>query len=968
MRAAPRYRSDLTPGLPARPHRGPVLPLLIALLAPLAPAAEPSETWRTIETEHFRMHYPLSAEAWALQAAARLEAMRARVEEQVGLTLDRKVTIVVRDPVADSNGMALPFVRRPRTELWVTPPGAASPIGWNRRWDEGLIVHEDTHLVHLAQPARGGFDALLDRITGVGPIARKAPRWVIEGYATVVEGDQTGFGRPFAASEAALIRRLATEGRLPTYEELNGSGRWRGFSYAYGIGNAYLRWLREREGPDSLRDLWRRLTAVRNRSFDEAFEGVFGDSPEVLYGRFVAETTASAMALEAERPPRDGTRFLDLEEYTGPPALSPSGERLAVVVTRADRPVLAVWGTTPDPKAQEAWDQDVERLLERDPLDVPAERPPEPALGSPAVRSRRDRPPSDPQWIDDDTVLFSARTADRTGRLRRDLYAWTPASGQERRITRWQDVRDPSPVPGGQEAIAVHQSWGQSCLARVDLQDGAVSCLIPARVDTILDDPRVHPDGDRVLWLQQREGPWELWTAPLGPDGLGEASRVPVPEGAQLSGPAWHPDGERIVVSLGLPQLQEIAALDPATGQAELWTRSHGGATAPAVGEAFVYWRDEDAEGLDLHRAPLPGTEGAAPAEAVPPVPPDLPLGTVPSAPVVALPQPVQVEARPYGLGRQEARAVVGTQVSTDEVRLVAGVRIGDLVGRHETLLLGGWARPDTPADDDPNLFGLRTATALRSLPVDVLVDAWLTQDPRTRDVHLGGGASLQDWHRFPAGVVAGQAGGLASVGLGDAPERYAGHAALAGSVWEPTGQWVGLDAVASSTVGLLDAKQPGGWTMGRARLHALRRSLSVGARFDTALGGAPDLALGGFADPLLPDAWQGDRIWEPALPLAVATGRTHLQLEGELGGGGAGLWASRHLIGDGLDWGSGTTLVGLRARGALPAQPLAGVPRALADLGVACQVEDPITGVPDKVCRRLDHWTVWLGVRWRVD
>jgi hypothetical protein len=238
---------------------------LLASLAAPAAAAPPDARWRTIETPRFRLHYPIEAEAWAIAAAARLEAMRDRVQGEVGFELDRTVDIIVRDPYATSNGMALPFLKRPRMELWVSPPPADSVIGWNRRWDEGLIVHEDTHVVHMARPARGGTPALIDAFVGFGPIARNAPRWVTEGYATVVEGDLTGYGRPFSAQLAAELRKLAVEGALPRYDELDGSPRWAGGGYAYGIGSAFLRWLREREGPDSLRALWTRMAAVADR-------------------------------------------------------------------------------------------------------------------------------------------------------------------------------------------------------------------------------------------------------------------------------------------------------------------------------------------------------------------------------------------------------------------------------------------------------------------------------------------------------------------------------------------------------------------------------------------------------------------------------------------------------------------------------------------------------------------------------
>ena len=54
---------------------------------------------------------------------------------------------------------------------------------------------------------------------------------------------------------------------------------------AYLAGSAYLEWLAAKRGDSSLVHLWRRMTARRKRSFDEAFIGVYGDSPKEQIGR-----------------------------------------------------------------------------------------------------------------------------------------------------------------------------------------------------------------------------------------------------------------------------------------------------------------------------------------------------------------------------------------------------------------------------------------------------------------------------------------------------------------------------------------------------------------------------------------------------------------------------------------------------------------------------------------------------------
>ncbi|HYU31722.1 MAG TPA: hypothetical protein VEW48_06130, partial [Thermoanaerobaculia bacterium] len=299
--------------------------LVLVLSSFPALAQGPSADWRTLETPHFRVHYPAPSEEWARRAAARLEAIRERVAAEVGYAPPEVVDVLVSDPVADSNGEAFPILGWPRMILWTSPPAPESVLGHYRDWSEVLITHEETHLAHLLRPSRNPVRELLARVAPVGPIPLAAPRWVMEGYATVVEGRLTGAGRPNSDVRAVVLRRWAQAGRLPSYARLASDSRsWMGMSMAYLAGSAYLEWLEERAGPGSLRNLWARMTARRTRSFEEAFRGVFGDDPQDLYDRFRAELTWRA--LEAERrsgEPREGELWQDLSWTVGSPALSP---------------------------------------------------------------------------------------------------------------------------------------------------------------------------------------------------------------------------------------------------------------------------------------------------------------------------------------------------------------------------------------------------------------------------------------------------------------------------------------------------------------------------------------------------------------------------------------------------------------------------------------------------------------------
>jgi Tol biopolymer transport system component len=651
-------------------------PLAAAVLA-AAPVAAPSraqaphEAWRTLELPRFRVHYPAASEAWALRTAARLEAIRDRLEAEIGFAPAEVVDVVVADPLSRPNGTAWPFLAGPRMVLWTSPPEPASVLGSYRDWGELVAVHEDAHLVHLLRPSRNPGRRALARLLpagGVGPISTRAPRWVTEGYATLLEGRLTASGRPNSDLRSAILRQRARAGRLPGYRALgSGDESWLGRSMAYLAGSAYLEWLEGRPAPPAgaepdgasggspregaLRDLWARLTARRSRSFDEAFRGVFGASPGELYGRFTAELTWRAM--EAERLLREGGAggplgegagpggeragepgtgrgagqggelWQDLSWSTGAPALAPDGSRIAVVLRhREDPPRLVVWETGPDEAAEERWREERERVAAADPEDVPAVRvgplPREPVATLPTFGGRE---PMEPRWSPDgDSLLFTALGPDREGFLRADLYRWTPATGAVERLTRWADLRSADPIPSlagaAGRAVAVRNRHGFSQLVAVDLATGSVAPLTEPSVEVVWATPRVSPDGRRLAAVRHRDGAWRLVVVELAAAGggglaLGEPRELPTPAGATVADPAWGPGGGTLYAAVGEGGFIDAWAFDleddAGAAAGRRLTRTLGAALAPepTPDGAALFYLSLEHDGLELWRMEL---------------------------------------------------------------------------------------------------------------------------------------------------------------------------------------------------------------------------------------------------------------------------------------------------------------------------------------------------------------------------
>src|SRR5262245_53800487 len=115
------------------------------------------------------------------------------------------------------------------------------------------------------------------------------------------------------------------------------------------------------------------MTARTIRSFDGAFEGVFGSPAPILYGRFSAQLTYDAMSANAALARAglvEGELVQRLSWGTGDPAVSPNGQRVALAVRDRLRPArVIVWSTSPEPRDTMA-ERRAAALKRRDPEDV----------------------------------------------------------------------------------------------------------------------------------------------------------------------------------------------------------------------------------------------------------------------------------------------------------------------------------------------------------------------------------------------------------------------------------------------------------------------------------------------------------------------------------------------------------------------------------------------------------------------
>lgn len=826
-------------------ERGCLVVLLAAGTALAAtPIQSPHASWRTIATPHALVHYPGSPaggfEPFAREVAARIEELHAAVVREVGFEAKGPIQVLVRDPVGEANGMAYPLLSGPWVELWRTPPESDSALGDARSWADLVVTHELAHVHHMARPQVR--PSLVERILSlpVGPVALKAPRWVTEGYATVVEGRVTGSGRPFSPYRAAVLRSWALEGKLPDYRALSRSGGYRGGGMAYLVGSAYLEWLERRSGdPEALRTLWKRLASPRRRSFAASFRATFGEGPADLYDRFRAEVTRDALELSramSEAGVVEGDPWTRFEGDVSDLAVSPDGKRLLARVASPKAAGLRVWRLDAAPEGDRA------RADVRDePPDVPQPVPDrEPQETLPRIDG------SVPQrcaWLDAERVLFFLRRPDAEGVLVRRAFVWRPGGGVSA-----------APPGTGEAAGAIPVARrGASFVAR--LPAGEVELPFepvgPVRLDA---------SGEALLGATAVDGVWNLVRVGLDRDGGRLRAGAVRPLTRTLTA-AWNP--------------------------------------APSPDGTSLFFTRLTARGTQIRRLALPA--GAVP-DAPLAVPRPLTTATVLAPPALAaVPrgEPQAPAARPYRVGESMKLSTrSGAVLSPSGASYEAGVGGSDLLGRLSWQALAAFGDAAGPrgagvsaawrgwrlAPDLSVFTVLERPSAQRFVPVDGL-------DRRRTGVALSfraEGLGTTRWSVSPHAAVE-----RIDFVEGEASSLTRGLAGLSASVsrgWSRGESWgVTLSASGMAQAGVTSGDD---WHLlrGAARVWVSTPVAPVSLRVEAGtVGGEPTpldgLFLGGATASLVPPALEAGRVSQPALPSYLGTGDRLLGFRLQAGG-----------------------------------------------------------------------------------
>jgi len=599
--------------------------LLLVLAVSTAPrsayAGDPSLRWRTIQTEHFRIHFYQGEELAARALAVRAERAHRILAPLLGHVPTRPTHIVLSDEVDTANGSAsvLPYNL---IHLFASGPESESVLNDFDDWFNLLITHEYSHILHIDNVS--GLPTLANVVLGLGlgkvyAPNQVQPRWFIEGLATYEESARTTAGRTRSRIFDMFLRAAVLEDEFQGLDKISsGALAFPHGSTAYLYGSYFLKFIADRYGDQALAQVSRRYgSVVVPFGINKAIAEAVGQNYEALWHEFY-----------------DGLRHRYEVQRAEIDARGRTPER--VLTTHHEN--------TRNPHAWPGPGNDI--MYVRDDLYDRVALMKMPAQGGvPRVLYKMEVGGDAVPLPDGRHVVTSEAEVCRTNYFYQELFVVDVETGRRRQLTRCARAMSPDVSPDGRLiAFSANEEGGRgSSLAIVRTDgEGGIRFLVRhrdgrARVYT----PTWSPDGKTIAYSEWQEGGFRdivLYELESG------RTRALSHDRAMDITPRYSPDGRYLLFASDRTGVYDVYAYELATGKLWQVTNVLGGAFEPALandGQTLLY-QGFSSLGYDIHATAF---DPATFKEALPYV---TDRDELPLTEVEAPPENVVVKEEPY--------------------------------------------------------------------------------------------------------------------------------------------------------------------------------------------------------------------------------------------------------------------------------------------------------------------------------
>lgn len=311
----------------------------------------PELRWRTIETEHFLIHYH--------QGTARTANVVARIAEEVYPYITRlyqyepdgKIEFIIRDTDDYSNGGAYFFDNK--IEIWAE--NLDYILRGTHNWLRDVVTHEFTHIISLQKALKFGrkIPAMWFQVFGYEEERRPdvirgfpnvlisypisgvvIPVWFAEGVAQF-QSPSKRYDYRDSHREMILRDRVITN-RLLDFKEMGVFGKNSiGNESAYNQGFAFVKYLSENFGDSVVKKISAAASSPGVVNFNSVLKKATGQSGDVLYRQwkqYLKENYTARLSVIRQHPVT-GEPLIRRGIGNIFPTLSPNGKQLAYLTT-----------------------------------------------------------------------------------------------------------------------------------------------------------------------------------------------------------------------------------------------------------------------------------------------------------------------------------------------------------------------------------------------------------------------------------------------------------------------------------------------------------------------------------------------------------------------------------------------------------------------------------------------------------
>ena len=506
----------------------------------------------TISTPNFYVHYYDGLEDLARRTAMIAEESHEVLSPLLDWEPSAPTHVLVTDQADTANGFARVFGRN-FIAIFGKPPTPEGNLGYYDDWLRVLMYHEYVHILHI--DTNPGFAQWVNRVLGKRYHPNSVlPRWYVEGIAVYLESERTGRGRVDSPLYRMWLRTAALDDDFFSLGRATGLPfQWPSGTGPYLYGAFFIDYMARQQGENFIRDFNHRYG---NRAIPFAMNKIADDLTDTDFDGhwqgFTAESLGRARARQVAVEAMGRTSLELLTDGGGRNRypINRPGTAGEITFHRSDLSQRRVYGSL-SPSGQQI----------------------EPVR---SARGGAGRPAWDPEG---ETFYFSRSETERNVYTYQDIFAYTPKTGQLRRLTTSDRAREPAISPDGTDMVHVRNRAGSMELVRRPLNAIDRAEVLVGRSDWPADEdghwqqiatPVYTPDGDSVVfsWWRLDRRQRDLYRVDLD---TGEVEALTDSPAHDID-PHFGPDGLLYFAS-NVDDIFNIHAMDIDSGQ--IWQVSN---------------------------------------------------------------------------------------------------------------------------------------------------------------------------------------------------------------------------------------------------------------------------------------------------------------------------------------------------------------------------------------------------------